>query len=180
MNPKHSPLPWKRGSDGLIFDSRDEYVTDTCGTSLPEGEENQKFIILAVNSHSALLEACRDQAGLNIFSKGTFPEALTELAWAANEAGLPNWAKWLHGEVTTLEAAIAQATPNPSPYLRETDESGDTEEADERSTQTVVERTICRSSEELHILTMQGWTVVAKSAKHKAWVLERCNILDFG
>ena len=46
---KHSPTPWTRGTDGLIFDANGEYVTDTCGTSLPEGEENQKLIVDAVN-----------------------------------------------------------------------------------------------------------------------------------
>ncbi len=54
-----SPLPWKRGTDGLIFDANNEYITDTCGTSLPGGEENQKYIVRAVNSHAELLEACR-------------------------------------------------------------------------------------------------------------------------
>ncbi len=49
--PPHSPLPWKRGTDGLIFDADDEYVTDTCGTSLPAGPANQKLIIDAVNAY---------------------------------------------------------------------------------------------------------------------------------
>jgi hypothetical protein len=55
----HSPTPWKRGTDGLIYDANNEYVTDTCGTSLPEGEANQKLIIRAVNSHDELLAACK-------------------------------------------------------------------------------------------------------------------------
>ena len=46
---KHSPEPWKRGTDGLIYDANNEFVTDTCGTSLPEGEENQKRIVACVN-----------------------------------------------------------------------------------------------------------------------------------
>ena len=54
-----SPLPWKRGSDGLVYDANSEYVTDTCGTSLPNGVENQRLIVLAVNSHADLLAACR-------------------------------------------------------------------------------------------------------------------------
>ena len=56
---EHSPLPWKRGTDGLIFDANNEYVTDTCGTSLPEGEENQKLIVRAVNCHDALAAALK-------------------------------------------------------------------------------------------------------------------------
>ena len=47
---KHSPTPWTRGSDGLIFDVNGEFVTDTCGTSLPEGVENQKRIVECVNA----------------------------------------------------------------------------------------------------------------------------------
>lgn len=61
---EHSPTPWKRGTDGLIFDAENEYVTDTCGTSLPEGEENQKLIVRAVNSHNELVKACRKAEGL--------------------------------------------------------------------------------------------------------------------
>jgi hypothetical protein len=61
---KPSPLPWKRGTDGLIFDADNEYVTDTCGTSLPAGEENQKLIVRAVNCHDQLVEACEDLIAL--------------------------------------------------------------------------------------------------------------------
>ena len=57
--PSHSPLPWKRGTDGLIFDANDELVTDTCGASVPEGEENQKLIVHAVNTYFALLLTTR-------------------------------------------------------------------------------------------------------------------------
>ena len=57
---KPPPLPWKRGTDGLIFDADNEYVTDTCGTSLPEGEDNQKLIVLACNAHVELLAACKN------------------------------------------------------------------------------------------------------------------------
>ncbi|GAG15931.1 unnamed protein product [marine sediment metagenome] len=56
--PPHSPLPWKRGTDGLIFDANNDYVTDTCGTSLPGGEANQVLIVNAVNSHESLLKVC--------------------------------------------------------------------------------------------------------------------------
>ena len=45
----HSPTPWKRGTDGRIYDANYELVTDTCGTSLPNGEENQKRIVACVN-----------------------------------------------------------------------------------------------------------------------------------
>ena len=46
----HSPEPWVRGTDGLICDANGEYICDTCGTSLPEGEENQKRIVACVNA----------------------------------------------------------------------------------------------------------------------------------
>lgn len=46
----HSPEPWRRGTDGLIFDANCEFVTDTCGTSLPNGEENQKRIVECINA----------------------------------------------------------------------------------------------------------------------------------
>jgi hypothetical protein len=46
----HSPEPWKRGTDGLIYDANNDFVTDTCGTSLPEGVENQKRIVACVNA----------------------------------------------------------------------------------------------------------------------------------
>ncbi len=57
---EHSPTPWRRGTDGLIFAANNEYVTDTCGTSLPGGEENQKLIVRAVNSHDELVAALKD------------------------------------------------------------------------------------------------------------------------
>ncbi len=61
MSKSHpSPLPWKRGTDGLIFDANNELVTDTCGTSIPKGEENQRYIVRAVNCHADLLETCEN------------------------------------------------------------------------------------------------------------------------
>jgi len=47
----HSPEPWKRGTDGVIFDAKDEMVVDCCRACLPlEGEENQKRIVACVNA----------------------------------------------------------------------------------------------------------------------------------
>ena len=62
--PRHSPLPWTRGTDGVIYDAEHEYVTDTCGTSLPQGVENQVLIVNAVNNHPQLLELLRALAAV--------------------------------------------------------------------------------------------------------------------
>lgn len=95
-NMAHSPLPWKRGTDGLIYDCNDEFVVDTCGTSLPpHGEENQKFIVHVANTHQQLLDACENALGAY--------EAL-EISGVASQ--LPGHASCLKD----LKAAIAKAT----------------------------------------------------------------------
>ena len=53
-----SPTPWKRGTDGLIYDANNEFVVDTCGSSLPNGEANQKLIVEAVNARLPPLPPC--------------------------------------------------------------------------------------------------------------------------
>ncbi len=50
-HPKHSPLPWTLGGNGLIYDADDEFVVDTYDKYVPEGIENGKLIILAANNY---------------------------------------------------------------------------------------------------------------------------------
>ena len=56
-----SPVPWKRGTDGLIYDANNELVVDCCGACLPpEGEENQKLIVASVNAVNEIKQTLAD------------------------------------------------------------------------------------------------------------------------
>ena len=79
----HTPTPWKVKRVGVISD-REGDVIATLGFMVQAGEHdpdeaNTRFIVLAVNAHSALVEALEDLAR---YADGA-PEELQDKAFAA-------------------------------------------------------------------------------------------------
>ena len=72
MSTKHTPTPWrtrsgKEAPDDLIVFDKNGYSICDCAPGTPEmrwetGIANAAFIVLAVNSHAALVEALRSCA----------------------------------------------------------------------------------------------------------------------
>ena len=78
---KHTPTPWRLGRNGTdycVFFGDEKFVADCEASDTDEDRANAAFIVRAVNSHQALVDALKDAERAFEFIRFALVENLDE------------------------------------------------------------------------------------------------------